>query len=54
MHKFRIIERGDNGNAAHYIFCNICEQISPFVVRIENQFDIVFMNEVLKIEKEEK
>lgn len=37
MKKFRVIERGDNHNSAHYIICNICEQISPFAVKIENK-----------------
>ena len=50
MKEFRIIERRDDYNSAHYIKCNTCEQISPFAVKIENQFTIIFMDEVIKVE----
>ena len=52
LKKFKIVERGNNGFlSAHYVYCNACEQINPFTVRIENQFDIVFMDEVIKVEE---
>jgi len=51
MKKFRVIERRDDYNSAHYIECNVCEQISPFAVKIENEFTIIFMDQVIEVEE---
>lgn len=51
MKRFRVIERRDNYNSAHYIECNTCEQISPFAVKIENMFTIIFMDEIISVEE---
>jgi len=57
LKKFRITESSltinlDNvQKVAHYVECNICEQISPFAIKIENTFTIVFNGEILKVEK---
>lgn len=34
----------------HYIDCNIIEHTSAFAVKIENQFTIVFMHPIARIE----
>jgi hypothetical protein len=52
MKRFKITEKGnDDFKSAHHIYCNTCEQTTPFTVKIENQFDIVFMDEIIKVEE---
>lgn len=57
MKKYRIVE-GDRDveilgdyKSAHYIECNICEQISAFAVKINDSVTIIFMGEILSIEE---
>ena len=57
MKKFRITESSlviDSDNiekVTHYVECNTCEQISPFAIKIENTFTVIFNGEVLKVEE---
>ena len=50
MKRFKVIEIKDNYKSAHYIDCEcICEQISPFCVKIDNNIIVTFMNEVVEV-----
>lgn len=51
MKKYRIIEKRFNDKSVHYIECNTCKQISPFAVQIEDQYTIIFMDEIISVEE---